>query len=142
VWSDQLFVAEQRQLVATLGWGLVSLVAGMIVLAVARGRGSRSPLLTHFGVQMATWGSAIALVAFGQYRALGLRDLASATRLDRFAWFAAGLEVGIILVGMVITLMSWRPAPKLGGVGAGLAISTQGLALLILNLHLITAVVR
>jgi len=65
-----------------------------------------------------------------------LRDLAGATRLDRFLWLNIGLDAGYVLVGGTLLVLGWRLARRMGLVGAGLAVIVQGAALALLDLVL------
>ena len=64
-----------------------------------------------------------------------MRDVSSATRLDRFVWFNNGLDVGYVAVGLTLAIVGWQLGRRLGLVGAGVGIVVQGLALLILDLR-------
>ena len=113
-------------------WGGASLVAGVLLLLVAR-PARRSPLLFHFALQTAAWGAIDLLLALGSLRGVALRDLAGATRLDRFLWLNVGLDAGYVAVGTSIALCAWLLGRRLGGIGAGVAVVVQGLALLLLD---------
>jgi hypothetical protein len=75
-------------------------------------------------------------------RALALRDLASATRLDRFLWLNIGLDAGYVMVGLTLLIGGWRLARRAGLMGAGIAIVVQGLALALLDLVLANQISR
>ena len=112
--------------------GAGSALAGvMLMFTVARPR--RSPLLFHFALQTAAWGAASLALAASATRNLGLRDLSAATRLDRFLWLNVGLDAGYVAVGVTLALSAWLLGRRLGGIGAGVAVVVQGLALLLLD---------
>jgi hypothetical protein len=91
---------------------------------------------------MAGWGAVeIAFVALS-WRALALRDLSSATRLDRLLWLNAGLDVGYVLVGVSLVVTGWRLGRRLAVVGAGIGVVVQGAALLLLDLLLASQISR
>ncbi|MFL5562355.1 MAG: DUF6992 family protein [Gemmatimonadaceae bacterium] len=136
MWADALLQAERAHLHRLLLWGVVSLIAGLVLLITA-GRPRRSPLIFHFAAQTLAWGAVIAGVAAEELRSLVLRDLAGATRLDRFLWLNLGLDIGYVAVGAAIAATAWIVGRRQGGVGAGVAIVVQGLALAILAARLI-----
>ena len=72
-------------------------------------------------------------------RSLQLRDLGAATRLDRFLWLNLGLDTGYVAVGAAIALSAWLLGRRYGGVGAGVAIVVQGLALAVITARLLLA---
>ena len=99
-------------------------------------------LSDHFGIQTVAWGAFdLALAATGLQR-LELRDLAGATRLDRFLWLNIGLDVGYVMVGMTLLVLGWRMARRMGFVGAGMAVVVQGSALALLDLVLANQISR
>ncbi len=134
MWADALLSLERAHLLRLAVWGGSSVLLGTLVLAWLATRGSRSPLLQHFAIQTAAWGAVdLAICAWG-WRGLTLRDLDSATSLVNFLWLNVGLDAGYAGVGLTLALCSWRFARRLGGVGAGIGIIVQGLALAVLDL--------
>ena len=107
------------------------------LLFIAARRPSRSPIVFHFAVQSIAWGAAILAVGASGLHSLELRDLASATRLDRFLWLNLGLEIGYVAVGMASAASAWLLGRRYGGVGAGVAIVVQGLALAVITARLL-----
>jgi uncharacterized protein DUF6992 len=135
MWADTLLLAERGHLVRLAMWALASIVAGTGVLAGLSWRRVVSPLLTGFAIQQVAWGVLdLARVAVGIY-GLRLRDFAAATRLDRFIWLDAGLDIGLVVAGIAMVATTWFVARgrRLGGVGAGLGIIVQGAALFALD---------
>jgi len=108
-----------------------------VLLLVTAGRPRRSPIVFHFAAQSVAWGAVIIAVASSSLRSLTLRDLGSATRLDRFLWLNLGLDTGYVAVGATIALCAWMLGRRYGGVGAGVAIVVQGLALAVIAARLI-----
>jgi hypothetical protein len=108
-----------------------------LLLLLTAGRARRSPLIFHFAAQCVAWGAVIAALAASELRSLSLRDLSGATRLDRFLWLNLGLDIGYVAVGAAIATSAWILGRRHGGVGAGVAIIVQGLALAILAARLI-----
>ena len=135
MWSDTLLAAERAHILRLCLWGAASVLAGTMVFALLAVRRVRSPLLFHFALQTLAWGVVeLALGALG-WRGLAMRDLAAATRLDRFVWFNAGLDLGYAGVGIALAIAAWSLGRRLGLLGAGLGVLVQGLALAVLDLH-------
>lgn len=132
MWADSFLALERAHLARLALWGGASLVAGATLLAVVW-RAARSPLLFHFGLQTLLWGAIDLAFAAAGWNGLALRDLQSAARLDRFLWLNVGLDAGYVGIGGAIAATSWILGRRMGGVGAGLAIVVQGLALLALD---------
>ncbi len=136
MWSDTLLTLERAHLLRVALWGGGSVLAGSLLLALlaVRGRLAASALVKHFAIQTAAWGAVdLALVAVA-WRSLALRDHAGAAQLERVLWLNIGLDAGYVGVGATLALTAWLLGRRLGGVGAGLAIVTQGLALFVLDL--------
>ena len=144
MWADTLLAAERAHLLRLLAWGAVSVLAGTSLLAWYLRRGRGTSLIQHFAIQTAAWGAAE--LAFGavRYPSLDLRNLAGATRLDRFLWLGIGLDVGFVLVGLTLIAMAWRfgDGDRNGMLGAGAGIVVQGAALFLLHLALATQITR
>ena len=136
MWADALLGAERAHLQQLLLWGAASGALGLLLL-VTIGRPRRSPLVFHFAAQSVAWGAVILVVAGSGLRSLALRDLGSATRLDRLVWLNLGLETGYVAVGATIALSAWLLGRRYGGVGAGLAIVVQGLGLAVITARLL-----
>ena len=107
------------------------------LLFIAARRPSRSPIVFHFAAQSIAWGAAILAVGASGLHSLELRDLASATRLDRFLWLNLGLDTGYVAVGATIAVCAWLLGRRYGGVGTGVAIIVQGLALALITARLL-----
>jgi hypothetical protein len=142
MWADTLLGLERAHLLRLVAWGGASLLVGSLLLVLLRFRGHRSALLYHFGVQTTLWGAIDIVLALLGLQRLGLRDLAGATRLDRFLWLNVGLDVGYVMVGLTLLVFGWRAPQRPGLVGAGLAVMTQGSALAILDLLLAGQIAR
>jgi hypothetical protein len=136
VWADALLAAERAHLHQLMLWGGASCIAGILLLLTA-GRPNRSPLIFHFAAQSLAWGAVIFAVGVLGHRSLQLRELGSATRLDRFLWLNLGLDTGYVAVGATIALSAWLLGRRYGGVGAGVAIMVQGLALAVIAARLL-----
>ena len=132
MWADTLLVAERAHVHLLLSWGGIGIVLGLLVITTV-GRLRRSPLLFHFGAQCIAWGMVESLYAFTALRSLALRDLGAATQLDRVLWMNLGLDAGYVAVGVAVALSGWLFGRRLGAVGAGVAVTVQGLALILLH---------
>ncbi len=102
----------------------------------------KSPILAQFALQLGGWGLVLGFFALLQWNGLHLRDLASATRLERATWARAGFDVGIVGMGAVLAGASRVFGRSLAGMGAGAGVALHGLVMLILNLQLAAAVSR
>ena len=136
MWADTLLAAERAHLLRLALWGAASLLIGTALVAVLRLGRPRSPLLKHFGIQTGAWGAVELGVALLLLSSLALRDVSSATRLDRRVWMNIGLDIGYVLVGITLVVIGWRAVRRFGLVGAGMAIVLQGAALAVLDLLL------
>ena len=136
MWADTLLALERGHLLRLAAWGGCSLVLGATLLLALRWRGS-APLVRHFAIQTAAWGAIdLGLVLWSQ-RTLALRDYAGAQRLISTLWLNTGLDAGYVAIGCTLVLTAWRWGARAGGIGAGIGVCVQGLALLLLDLRLI-----
>ena len=142
MWADVLLAAERAHLLRLAIWGGASLFVGVTLLTLLRANGHRSPLLEHFGIQTGAWGAVELARALLALRTAELRDLASATRLDRFLWLSVGFDVGFVMVGITLLALGWRLARHQGFIGAGIGVIVQGGALALLNLVLAGQIFR
>lgn len=136
MWADTLQSAERLHLLRLLVWGATSVLTGTALLAWLRTGAKRSELLRHFAIQSSAWGLVDSLIALGMMSAIPLRDIHSATRLDRILWLNIGLDTGYVMAGLVLVVAGWRLGKRLGLVGAGIGVIVQGLALAVLDLVL------
>jgi hypothetical protein len=142
VFADTLLRAEQQHLLRLFVWCALSILAGTALAATLAVKRIRSPLLTHFALQMAIWGGAIGAIAIVRWTALGIRDLSGAARLERLVWFAIGLDVGFVVTGAVLGATAWFLGRRAGLLGAGFAVAIQGLALIVIDLQFAAVVSR
>ena len=117
------------------------IVGGALLVLLLRRR-ERSSLLEQFGIQTVGWGTVDLVLALAGRHRLALRDLAGATRLDRFLWLNIGLDAGYVMVGLALFVIGWRVARRPGLVGAGLGVIVQGIGLAVLDLALAAQVSR
>lgn len=142
MWSDTLFSAERAHFIRLVIWAVASAMAGTVLLAVIAVRRMVAPILQWFAAQALAWGSVELMFVVVSWRSLAMRDVSAATRLDRLTWLYAGLDVGIVGVGVTLAVMAWLSGRRLALVGAGLGIVVQGLALLVLNLTFASVLAR
>ena len=167
MWSDDILLGERLHLLRMLFWAASSVLAGTALLVfIARSRRG-SALVRQFALQTAIWGAVELLLATWSYHALALRDVAGSARLERAAWLWLGLYCGAVASGITLAVAAWSysdhgrigvggaedatssssPATasllrSLSGIGAGIAIAVQGLALAVLQLFLIAHLSR
>ena len=165
MWSDVVYRAEQLHLLRVLFWGALSVLSGTALLLLVVVRPRSSSLVRQFAVQCVAWGWLELVLAGWAYRGLSLRDVAGSARLERAAWLALGLYVGVIAVGMTIGIAAGRfdrrgrsmvgadgPANAsertsssgyvLSRIGTGIGIGLQGLALAVLQLLFVAGLSR
>jgi hypothetical protein len=142
MWADTLLAAERAHLLRLVVWGAASFILGATLLVFSRVRRQGSVLLDHFAIQTAAWGAIDLALAANGLRTLVLRDLAGATRLDRFLWLNIGLDGGYVMVGLALLIAGWRMERRPGLIGAGLGIMVQGTALAILDMGLASQISR
>lgn len=137
MWSDTFLLLERAHLQRLLLWAAASVVCGSAILLLLRRGRERSPLLFHFALQTTAWGLVELVLAGNAWRALALRDLQGAARLDRFLWLNIGLDAGYVATGVTLAAAAWTLGRRGGGIGAGTAIVLQGFALLLLDARLL-----
>jgi hypothetical protein len=139
MWADTLLSLERAHLLRLAVWGAGSVLVGTLVLLLAQRRRAErpQPLLTHFAVQTAAWGAVDLAICAWAWHGLTLRDVDGATSLVNFLWLNVGLDVGYVAVGVTLALVSWRLGARLAGVGAGMGVIVQGLALALLDMVLL-----
>ena len=140
MWADTLLLLERGHLLRLLVWGAASVVSGTLLLTYLTWKRETAPLLRHFAIQRAAWGIVIAAICLVGWRGLELRDFAGLQRLLNLLWLNVGLNGGYVAVGVTVALLGWKLGRKAGLVGAGLGVIVQGLALLLLDLRLISAI--
>lgn len=140
MWADVLLSLETTHLLRLALWGGGSVLAGSLLLAWLRWRQVTSSLLTHFAIQTAAWGAVDLAICAWARRGLALRDFEGQTSLVNFLWLNVGLDAGYVGVGVTLAIAAWRLGQRLGGVGAGVGIIVQGLALALLDLRLIAEI--
>ncbi len=142
MWSDTLLAAERSHLIRVVLWAVTCAVLGSAVVSILTLRRVAAPIILAFAIQTLAWGSAELIVAAARWQSLSMRDVSAATRLDRLTWFAVGLDVGIVGVGVAALVAARMSNRKLNVIGAGLGIIVQGLGLLVLDLTFAGIVAR
>jgi hypothetical protein len=142
VWADLVLRAERQHAVELLAWAALSLVMATTSFVVTRGRRGQLALVGGFASQLAFWAVVVGVVGAIELQRLTMRDLSSATRLERLTWARAGFDVGIVGMGAVLGGVSRVLARSQRGLGAAAAIIAQGLALLVIDLRLIAVISR
>ena len=142
MWADALYLAERHHVLVLAAWGAACTLAGTLLLLALAARRAASPLVRHFAIQTAAWGAVILVIALVARQGLHYRDLDGFTRLDRFLWLNVGLDAGYAMVGVTLAVAGWRLGRRMGLVGAGLGVVVQGLALLVLDLYLVSVIGR
>jgi hypothetical protein len=140
MWADTLLALERGHLLRLAMWGGSSVVLGTAMLAWLTLRRTSAPLLRHFAIQMAAWGAVDLIICLASWRGLAMRDYAGAQQLLNVLWLNTGLDAGYAAVGATLALTAWRWGARAGGIGAGLGVIVQGLALFLLDLRLILVI--
>jgi len=142
MWSDTLLAAERSHLIRLMIWAVTSATVGSTLVAIITLRRMVAPIVLWFAIQALVWGGAELILGIVCWETLAMRDVSSATRLDRLTWFNAGLDVGIVIAGIAIAGMAWTHGRRLNRIGAGLGVLVQGLALLLINLTFASILAR
>jgi hypothetical protein len=142
MFADTLLQAEQLHLFRLLVWGGGSVIIGTVILAVLAWRRPATTILRHFSAQMIGWGLLEMAYAAAMYPALGLRDVAGATRLDRLLWLNLGLDLGAVAVGVTLMVVGWANGRRLGLLGSGIGVILQGVAVFLINAQLAAIISR
>ena len=135
MWADSFLRAEQQHALLLLLWSGLSVLGGTAIALLLVAQHRASILLASFAKQLALWGLAIAVIVALERHGLRVRDVASATRVERLLWMRIGFDVGIVGMGTILTIAGRRLAPRRGAVGAGIAIAVHGMALFIVDAH-------
>jgi hypothetical protein len=133
MWADTLLEIERTHVLRLLLWGALGFGSGVLVVLVLKARRLQLPLLRHFAIQNLVWGTAELIIGGLAYQALGLRDLTRATHFVNLLWLETGLSLGAVAVGVTLAAAAWKLGRRDAGIGAGMAIAMQGMALLVLH---------
>ncbi len=140
MWADTLLALERGHLLRLGIWGGASVLLGTLLLTWMAVRRTEAPLLRHFAIQTAAWGAVDLGIVLWAARRLAPRDFAGAQQLLNVLWFNTGLDAGYIAIGVTLAITAWRWGARAGGIGAGVGVVVQGLALGLLDLRLIALI--
>lgn len=140
MWADTLLTLERAHLQRLAVWAAGCVIVGTLLLAWLAWRKTQAPLLKHFAIQTAAWGAVDIALCLWAWRGLALRDYAAALQLMNFLWLNIGLDAGYVLVGTTLAVASWQLGAKAAGIGAGIGVVVQGLALMLLDVRLIVSI--
>lgn len=142
-WADSLLGLERLLLLKVAIWGALSVVLGTALLAFGRLSPPRSAMLASFGGALMVLGIAELAFALVARESVGLRDLHSATRLDRALWLVAGLAIAWSTAALALAIQTLRARPpRARPAGAMIAVALHGAAIALLALQLGSALVR
>lgn len=140
MWADTLLALERGHLLRLGLWGGASVLVGTLLLAMLALRRTAAPMLRHFAIQTAAWGAIDLAICLWSARRLAPRDYAAAQELINVLWFNTGLDAGYAAVGATLAILAWRWGARAGGIGAGIGVIVQGLALMLLDVRLIALI--
>jgi len=140
MWADTLLSLERGHLLRLGIWGGASTLVGSLMIAWLVARRLQAPLLRHFAIQTAAWGAVNLVLCLWASRRLAQRDFAGAQELLNVLWFNTGLDLGYVAIGITLALTAWRWGARVGGIGAGIGVMVQGVALLLLDARLIALI--
>ena len=132
---------QRAHVLRLLLWAASSVLVGTLIVVVVTARRIKAPVVSQFATQTLAWGVVELALCAVLWRTQTMRDVSSATRLDRMTWFSAGLDAGIVGVGIALAVIGWT-GRRFGLVGAGLGVLVQGLALLVLHLTFLSILAR
>ena len=121
--------------------GLTVLTATVLAITLAA-QHRVSPLLTRFATLLAVCGLVVAIVAGIEWHGVHLRDVASATRVERLMWLRIGFDLGIVGMGSILAVAGRAIARRPAAIGAGMAIVVHGLALFAIDVQFASRVSR
>lgn len=142
MWADSFLRAEQHHVLSLLLWAGLTVVSATVLGVTLVAQRRASPLLARFATHLALWGLVAALVAGVEWHGLHLRDVASATRVERLMWLRIGFDLGFIGMGAMLAAAGRVIARRPGAIGAGMAIIVHGLALFAIDVQFASSVSR
>lgn len=142
MWADSFLRVEQQHVFSLLLWGASTVLCATIIAITLAAQNRRSPLLVHFATQLAVWGILATIVAGMEWHGIHLRDVASATRVERLMWLRTGFDIGVVGMGVTLAAVGRILARNPGASGAGMAIIMHGLALFAVDVRFVSAVSR
>ena len=142
MWADSFLRAEEQHVLLLLLWGALTVVSSTAIAITLVAQHRASAMLSQFARQLAVWGLLAAIVAAVEWHGIHLRDLASATRVERLVWFRMGFDVGIVGMGIILAATRRLIARSPGALGAGVAIMVHGLALFAVDVQFASSISR
>lgn len=142
MWADTFLRLEQQHALLLLLWAACTILSATAVAIPIAAQRRDSPLLAHFATQLAAWGLLAAIVAGIEWHGIHLRDLAGATRVERFTWLRSGFDLGIVGMGSMLAVAGRVMARSPRATGAGMAIILHGLALFAIDAQFASKVSR
>lgn len=142
MFADTFLAAERLHFIRLLSWGALGVVAGTVLLLLTTTSHLRPQLLRGFAMQCVLWGALELAVGAWGFASLHLRDLSSASRMERLGWMQLGLYIGIAACGAAIAATGWRTTRSLSSAGIGLGVFLQGVALLVIQLFFVAQISR
>lgn len=142
MWADSFLRAEQQHVLLFLLWGASTVLSATLIAIVLATQRRASSLLAQFATQLAVWGLVVAIVAGIEWHGIHLRDVASATRVERLVWMRVGFDVGVVGMGGLLVVVGRIVARSPRATGAGIAIIVHGLALFAIDAQFASRVSR
>ncbi len=138
-WADSLLGLERLFFLKVAVWAGLSVLAATALFA-ARNSGARSaPTLEGLASSLFSVGAPLLVVSLLLRHGAGMRDLASATALDRALWFGAGAAAAVALLALLLTSRVPRGSRAAGW---ALGVSLHCVALATVALQLARSIVR
>ncbi|HNC95962.1 MAG TPA: hypothetical protein PKY30_08325 [Myxococcota bacterium] len=128
--GEQAALQERRHLIRLGAWAGTSALGGTVILVAGR----KDPFYRHLGIQSIGWS-----LINGAIVAASWKGTEEAKTAEQRAWsrefvnLNLGLDVAYMGVGITLTWTGLQEPQRRGLAGAGLGISIQGAALLILD---------
>ena len=122
---------QERQHLIRLGaWAGTSAIGGTVLLVT----GWKDPFKRHLGIQSIGWSLINGAIVAASWTGTGQPKTADERAWSReFINLNLGLDVGYVGVGLTMTWSGLQDPQRRGLAGAGLGISIQGAALLVLD---------
>lgn len=142
-WADSLLLLERLYFLKLALWAALSVAVATLLVAVSQARSS--PMIRSLAFTLGGVGISLLAFALIARSAARLRDLASATTLDRVLWLVAGLMIGwtVVAIGTALPALRRVASERARRVaGAAIGIAAHGAAIAMLSLQLASALVR
>lgn len=141
-WADSLLGLERLLFLKIVLWAAFAIMVGTLLLVLGRQR-ERPLLLEGLGLGLIAPGAAELLLSLLARGGVGLRDLESATSLDRALWVTIGLTSAWASAALFFAVRARLTGPAGSReVGVGIGIAAHGVAIALLSLQLAASLVR